>query len=386
MTTAQLLAKVLFDRGVRQAFGGPLEAFAAAGIALHEAEPREAVAMAEAAARLTGAPGVAVLPGGVTLLPPARRGDRLECRVTAARAWREVPLALRHLGEGRAVRLELSDAVLHTAQADELEDRFHRSAMDTRRSVLTELEDAVAGARRPVALIGSGDTTQRLAGVVGQVAESLRMPTLSTPGAKGVPDENHDWHAGTFGLDTPIDALQRGLIGTADLLLLIGVDPTELGPGWDPGWPADLPVVAFDTVAPLDLPHPVEALVLGDIALNVSALASVKSGSAWTLEELGGHWDRMAACFQESAPAAAIAALQSALPDDAIVALGEGVHRATASQVWTCSAPNTLLLTANPSAVARAARILGHDAVSVSFEDDQVVVTFGDGTSQTYGA
>ena len=106
-----------------------------------------------------------------------------------------------------------------------------------------------------------------------------------------------------------------------------------------------MPVIAFDRAHPTDLTHPLAELVVGDIALALSTLQP--GASEWTLDELGEHWDRQAALFTESTtamgPAAAIAAVQSGLPDEHIVALDVGAHRITASHVWTCREPNTLL-------------------------------------------
>ena len=42
-------------------------------------------------------------------------------------------------------------------------------------------------------------------------------------------------------------------------------------------------------------------------------------------------------------PASLCRSLQSALPDDAVVALDVGAHRIVASQVWKCRRPNRLL-------------------------------------------
>lgn len=394
-TTARVLADALYERGVRHAFGVPggvvlplLDAFREVGIDFvlvkHEGS---AGFMADAMAQLTGAPSVCVatLGPGATNLVSGLAGALLDrapvvaitgqvddglanvythqtldqralfepvtkhsVTLSAEQAWREIPLALRHLDSGRRgpIHLNIPASVMGAEQSDALASSFKRTAVDPRRSVLTELGEAVSKARRPVMLVGLGELSDRLASVVGQLSTALRIPVLSTYKAKGVPDENHAWYAGAFGLSTTVDRLQQQLLESADLLILVGLDPVELRPQWLPGWPADLPVVCFDRAEPVDLVHPIEALVVGDIAIALSGLIGVEGHSAWTPEELGGHWDEMAALFSEEVdlgPAKAIATIQSALPDDAVVALDVGAHRITASHVWTCAKPNTLL-------------------------------------------
>ncbi len=396
-TPSEILASQLADRGVKHAFGMPggvvlplVEAFERHGIEFvlvrHEGS---AGFMADACAQLTGAPGVCVatLGPGATNLVSGLAGALLDrapvvavtgqvspglanvythqtldqaalfrpvCKhsvtLSAEQAWREIPLALRHLELGRRgpIHLNIPAEVFTAPQPEALPDRFEPVPAEHRLALIDEALPCLAQARRPVMLVGLGQLDGAVASAVGQLAERYRMPVISTYKAKGVPDEDHPWYAGSFGLSTTVDLLQQQLLASADLLLMVGLDPVELRPQWLPGWPSELPVIALDRAAPHDLVHPIEQLYVGDIARNLSWLLQDEGGrSAWTLDELGRHWDRMAALFTEDTsemgPAAAIGAVQAGFPDDGICALDVGAHRITASHVWTCRKPNTLL-------------------------------------------
>ncbi|MCP4807399.1 MAG: thiamine pyrophosphate-binding protein [Proteobacteria bacterium] len=392
-TTSQILARTLYARGVRHAFGMPggvvlplLEAFREVGIDFvlvkHEGS---AGFMADAYAQVNGTPGVCVatLGPGATNLVSGMAGalldrapvvaitgeaertnvythqtldqtalfkpvSKVSMTLTSGEAWREIPLALRHLEHGRRgpVHLNIPASVFSAGHTSSFDDRFEPLAIDPRLSLGT-VAARLGRALRPMMLVGLGDMTPRLAQVVGQVAAARRIPVMSTYKAKGVPDENHEWYAGAFGLSTTVDALQQDLLSTCDLLVTVGLDPVELRPQWLPGWREDLPVIALDRAAPTDLTHPVDTLVVGDPALSLAALIGTEGASEWTPDDLADHWDRMAGLFREEitgmGPASAIAAIQAGLPDEHVVALDVGAHRITASHVWTCSEPNTLL-------------------------------------------
>lgn len=298
-----------------------------------------------------------------------------------AEAWREIPLALRHLDSGRRgpVHFNVPASEFNRTHTRSFDDRFQPLPLDPRLSLGT-VAARLGRALRPMMLVGLGDTSPRLAQVVGQLAEQVRMPVMSTYKAKGVPSEEHDWYAGAFGLSTTVDRLQQELLSTCDLLVTVGLDPVELRPQWLPGWREDLAVLAFDRVAPTDLTHPIDTLVVGDTALSLAALLGEPSASEWTLDDLADHWDRMARLFGEAVagmgPAAAIAATQAGLPDDHVVALDVGAHRITASHVWTCAAPNTLLQSNGFSSMgyglpaAIAAKLARPDAACVALTGD----------------
>ena len=372
MNASQHVARHLKRLGVRHAFGMPggdalplLDAFLDEGIEFvlirHEGS---AGFMADAAAQLTGAPGVCVstLGPGATNLVSGLAGCLLDrapvvaitgqvseqlvnvythqtldqkamlepvvkryATLSAQNAWREVPLVLRSLHQGRPgpVLLNLPGDVARTEQPGSFDESWP--------------VEKPAGPYRPV----SGERGVVLAGLgalhAGLDLERLQRPVLTTYKAKGVIDERSPWYAGSFGLSTTADAVHKRWLQQADSVLAVGLDPVELRPQWLPGW--DAPTHAFDD----DPPH--------DLTIGLATwqglqnLAQVPAGSAWTAEEVAAWRAEEQALFQEDTfgPATALRAIQAGLPHDAIVALDVGAHRITASHVWQSRRPNELL-------------------------------------------
>lgn len=397
-TTSEVLARCLAARGVRHAFGMPggevlpvLEALREQGIDFvltrHEGS---AGFMADVAWQLTGAPGVCVAtlgPGATNLVtglagalldrapvvaitgqvesglanvythqtldqlalfrPVVRHGITL----TAGEAWREIPLALRRLFDGRPgpVHLNLPTDVAKAPQPGFFEDRFSPPAPLPDSAELEAAARAIAGARRPALLIGPADRSPAAATALRRLHELLGCPALATYRAKGLIDEIHPAYAGSFGLSPVVDRLQQGLLAGADLVVLAGFDAAELRPQWLPGWPATTPAVVLDTHPPTDLLHPAAHLLTGPLPALVDALTRALEArqihSEWDPVALAAHRDALLPPFDDGplGPATAVRAVQAALPEPAIVALDVGAHRITAAHTWRCRQPGLLL-------------------------------------------
>lgn len=392
-TAARCLARALSDRGVRLAFGMPggvllpvLDALREEGIRFvltrHETS---AAFMAEAAWRLTGAPGVALgtLGPGATQLLSGVAGAWLDraplvaitgeiatrhqnlythqildqralftpithrsVTLTADEAWREIPLALRHLDAGRPgpVHLNLPGDVATAEQPGFWPERFCPAASRPAPEELSEATALVRSARRPVIAVGCGDLGDRVDLTLYALAHQLKAPVLTTYKAKGILSEADIWSAGAFGLSPVVDRAQQALLAQADLLITVGLDPVELRPQWLPGWPAGLPVVAVDATPPVDLVSPLARTLVGDVSTTLQALA-VAGASAWEPKELEKHRAGLQVGFDDGpdGPAATLRALRRALPAEGIATLDVGAHRITASHVWTCTRPRRLL-------------------------------------------
>ncbi|MCB9762249.1 MAG: thiamine pyrophosphate-binding protein [Alphaproteobacteria bacterium] len=392
LTTVRLLARALARRGARHAFGVPggetlplIQALADEGVDFvlvrHEGSAGFA---ADACAQLTGGIGVCVAtlgPGATNLVsglagclldrapvvaitgqvPEHRVGvythQTLDQRalfapvckhsvtLSAQEAWREIPLALRRLLDGRPgpvhlnVPTDVSGAEQPGVWPDDPPPRLGLPDVSAARARL-------AASRRPAILVGPGVLRSAAGPALEALAEACGAPVWTTYKAKGILDEHHPLSAGAVGLSPPVDALARGMLAEADLLLLIGYDAVEMRPHWLPGWPGALPVVAIDRSPPLDLLcAPVETLV-GDIPGILAALTG-PAGGGWVAERLARYRVEVEALFLEEpgtlGPATAIRAVQAALPPDAVATLDVGAHRITASHVWRCAAPSTLL-------------------------------------------
>lgn len=396
--TSQILARALAQAGVTHAFGMPggevlplLDALAEEGVDFvlvrHEGS---AGFMADAAWQLTGAPGVCVAtlgPGATNLISGVagalldrapvvaitgqvseglknvythqtldqlalfRPVVRHQVTLTASEAWREIPLALRRLWEGRPapVHLNLPADVARAPARGAFVDRFEPAPRSPDPAALDAAAATLARARRPVLLIGPADRSAAAAVAARRLCRAMRGPALCTYRAKGLIDEQDPSFAGAFGLSPVVDAHQTALLAGADALVLFGFDAAELRPHWLPGWPGGLPAIVLDAHPPTDLLHPAEHLLIGSLPPLAHALAArleaQPCAAAWEQAALDAHRAAIDAPFDDgpTGPATAIRAVQRALPADAIVALDVGAHRITASHVWRSAAPGLLL-------------------------------------------
>jgi len=207
------------------------------------------------------------------------------------------------------------------------------------------LLDQVAGWERPVILVGFPGRRAAVA----ELAARWGAPVLTTYKAKGCVPESTGWSAGAVGLSPVADAVHQQLIHRADGLLLVGWDPVELRDHWLPGWSDAPEVVALDTCWPTDLPARLDAVHVGDVPAAVQSLiaASRRPASRWDAAEVEAHRGRHAAVFAEDVfgPAGAVRAVQEAVDrhPGVVATLDVGAHRITASHVWRCDAPDTLL-------------------------------------------
>ena len=407
MNASQVIAHELKRLGVRHAFGMPggdalplLDALLDVGIEFvlvrHEGS---AGFMADAAAQLTGAPGVCIstLGPGMTNLVSGLSGCLLDRAPVVAitgqvseqlvnvythqtldqkailasvvkryvtlseqNAWREVALTLRHLHLGRPgpVLLNLPGDVARAEQPAVFQENWP--------------VQKPAGPVQPI----SGSRPVVLAGLAALQAgldlDRLQMPVLTTYKGKGLIDERSPWYAGSFGLSTTADAVHKGLVEQADAVIAVGLDPVELRPQWLPGWPADTPVHVFDD----DPPHDLTAAIT--TAQGLQNLSSVTPCTGWAEGEVAAHRAHWGPLFEEDSfgPATAIRAIQAGLPADAVVALDVGAHRITASHVWRSQRPNELLQSNGLSSMgyglpaALAAKLSLPDRVCVSLTGD----------------
>ncbi len=431
---ARLLARGVRALGVQTAFGMPggdslplIRALAAEGVRFVLVRDEASAGFAaDASAQLTGVPGVCVstlgpglanLAGGVAGCTLDRaavlaftsryRTDQLGTythmmldqtklmegtgkgwmRLTAANAAGELrrAVALAQAGRPGAVWIEVPTEVAQAAtQAEVLPPPPAPSPVGADEAIAS----LVASWERPVVLVGFPG---RHAGIEA-LSDRLRAPVLTTYKAKGALPEGRGWSAGAAGLSPVADAVHRTLIDRADGLLLVGWDPVELRDHWLPGW-GDVPVVALDAHAPTDLPTSLAAVHVGPLA---PATASLRGGaSGWSLDEVAAHRAAHEAVFAERTfgPASVVQAVQAAVDSvpGVVTTLDVGAHRITASHVWCCERPDTLLQSNGwasmgyglPAALAAAAH--GRPAVALTGDMGLQMVLGELGTAREIG-
>jgi acetolactate synthase-1/2/3 large subunit len=200
-------------------------------------------------------------------------------------------------------------------------------------------------ARRPVLVAGLEAAEPAAAAALRDLAEALGAPVLVTYKAKGVLPDAHPLHAGIF----TGGSLEARLVGAADLILTVGLDPVELI--LQP-WRYTAPVVDIALRS-----HPVRyvapaATLHGPLAASLRRLHRAVHPLDWTASELAAHRhaavEALAWAGTEGVPPPAIVRIAQ---DEARrgghaprVTVDAGAHMFSATAFWQCEAPRDLLI------------------------------------------
>ncbi len=433
LTAADILARRLYDAGVRHAFGMPggevltlIRALAKAGIAFVLAKHETAAGfMAEAAYHRTGAPGVMV----ATLGPGAMNGvnavanalqDRVPLIVLTGcvdadeaqsythqvmdhgQVFAPICKATFRFSAGaaaiiadRAVTTALAprcgpvhiDVPISTAgQPVPPGKPWHRDpplpAVATEGPALQAVRAAVLGAKRPVAIIGL-DVMQEASGTAVQaVLERLHIPFVTTYKAKGVIPEDHPLCLGAAGLSPKADALILPFVQAADLVLCLGYDPIEMRAGWQHVWdPAETCVIDIAAAPNTHYMHRATYEIVGHVGANCAMLAPdvAPAPATWPKGEVAALQQALSRAFPvdtDWGPAGVIGECMAVLPPDTLATVDSGAHRILLSQMWRCTAPRSLMQSSGLCTMGCAVplaigtSILAPDRPVVSFSGD----------------
>ena len=253
----------------------------------------------------------------------------------------------------------------------------------------------LAGAKRPVLLVGLEAAEPGAAAALRRLAEALGAPVLVTYKAKGVLPDAHPLHAGLFTGGT----LEARCVNEADLIVTFGLDPVEL---IVQPWKYRAPV--------LDVarrPHPVRyvepaAALHGPIAGSAAKLLRVATASGWTAAEIAAHRKAALAALDwpagegVSPPDVVCIAQQAARAAgrDPRVAVDAGAHMFSATAFWDCERPHDLLISnglasmgyALPAGIAAALHDPARGAVAISGDGGLMMVAGELATAAAAGA
>ena len=381
--TAESLAKGLVDAGVTRLFGVPgggpnldmIGAAAGLGVEFVLTHGETAACIAAGAyGRLTGTPGAAVVTRGPGLTSAAnglaqttldraplllvsdtvgaasrrRTGHQRLDQIAASRPltkWSGT-LGIRDPRAVTAAAATLamaapSGAVHLDVDPDVLGDEppLVLAPPEPSARELARARELVAGARRPVVVVGTD-----AAGDVAAVRAALRgleCPVLVTYQAKGVVPESSPTFAGLF----TGAVLERPVLEQADLVIGIGLDPVEPMPG---PWIYDAPVVLLHS-------HPVDAAYFGDAVLAtgpydriVPAVLAV-ADPGWPSGEIARMWPDARAGL-EPPPGSATLSPQDVVHEtrdaqgDGPLTVDAGAHMLVAMPLWATDGPDPVLI------------------------------------------
>ena len=207
-----------------------------------------------------------------------------------------------------------------------------------------QVRERLAQAERPLLVVGLGFDPAD-APLLRRWVEEWGLAVAVTPKAKGVADELSPHFGGVVG-GMAIDTLVTDGVRQADLVLGLGLDPTEIDGGWhgevpmlwilDSAWATGV-VPAGDLVA-------TGGGTLLDALLDGSPprpyddpLAGVRAERRRLLEDRGHRAGTVR-------PLAAVRGLASALPEETIVTTDVGSHKFLFGQFWPSRQPQTFLM------------------------------------------
>lgn len=205
-------------------------------------------------------------------------------------------------------------------------------------------------AKTPVLVVGSEDLSASCAAALTELVETLNIPVLTTYRGKGMLDEHHTLSMGACGLSPVVDEIQQELLQCADCILLVGFDMVEMRPNWLEGWLEHARCVSMSVTGQVDIPTSLDVDWRGDIATGLRRLQdqcpSMQLG--WDKKFLTAHTARLRSLYATKDlsalnPAHVIEQIQQASPTNTVLCLDVGAHRITASHVWKCQNPRSIL-------------------------------------------
>jgi acetolactate synthase-1/2/3 large subunit len=240
-----------------------------------------------------------------------------------------------------------------------------------------DLQARLRKARRPVVLAGIAAQRAGAHASLARLADTVGLPVVVAPMAKGVLPEDHACYAGT--LDMACNAFMWDFLKDCDLLLAVGFDAVELIKPWQ----LSVATVHIDAVPNTDQIYPAEAELVGDIGAILDGVTSGWQGAAkWAPAEIRRHREALRAAYYAGRvsgrlnPTDVVDAVREALPREAIATTDVGSHKLLVGQGWTAYQPRSVLMTNGLSSMgyslpaAIAAKILHPERPVVCFVGD----------------
>ena len=251
-------------------------------------------------------------------------------------------------------------------------DDFSSHSVDAGSDRLADLRRLVSGARKPLLLVGLGARTPDDVIAVRHLCETRHVPALVTYKAKGVVPDSHDWFGGVF----TNGAIEKPLVGEADLLIGVGLDPVELLPRpWT--YSAAIAYCGPWDVEPRHIPY---ATRIVDAVSAVLPQLDVPL-SEWRQADVRRHALRQRAAIRlrtvDLSPDDAVEACAAAVPAGTRVTVDAGAHMFPATMLWPVLEPGGLLISNGLSTMGFALpAAIGAAALD---RDRPVVAITGDG-------
>jgi acetolactate synthase I/II/III large subunit len=235
--------------------------------------------------------------------------------------------------------------------------------------------DRIKEAKSPVIIVGMGIRWDGAYPALKALAERIGAPVLCTPKAKGALPENHPYSAGVF----IGGKLELDLLGGADLILGVGLDPADM---LAKPWKYRQPLITVDRVTNYNEIYHSEMELVGNVAEILAMLAEALPADHKWDETVAPSYrkkvqDALSLPTQGLAPYQVSDITRELTADDVIVTTDVGASKLLLSQIWRPRVPNSMLMS-NPLGT------MGHGvpsaiAAKLVFPERQVVSLCGDG-------
>jgi acetolactate synthase I/II/III large subunit len=430
---ADVLAATLRDAGVERMFGLPggeilhfVDAARRVGIEFvltrHEAV---AALMADATGQMSGRPGVCVStlgPGAMNLTLGVANAylDRSPLiAITATTAESARPYATHQQLDLNAVfrpftkdtitldgvdtaakvrrawrtALEPRPGPVHLALPSDVATRDERqtgdpSAIDLApaplsvpsREAIDRMAAAIAGARRPLVVLGLDLDPRSTPAIVRRFVDALGVPVFVTPKAKGILSEDHPQFLGVCG-GLAADGVVLDFFSRSDLLVGVGFEPVES----DKLWHHTMKLVAIGPVSIAAGAYRPALEVTGDVVQSLTALLATRFGPfEWTDADRSAFRAELERTLDDNptpsaglSPLAVTRCLRDLFPPDTVVSTDVGSIKLIVSQAWRTTSPLTFFESNGLSSMGYA--LPAAMAAKFLAPDRPVLCTIGDG-------
>lgn len=396
MNNADLIVEILKAAGVERGFGIPsgnvlplMDSMRRAGMAFVLTSHEGAAGFAaDVTGLVSGAPGLCIAtlgPGATNLstgiggawldrspliaitcnLPTAQLGRRIQMWIDHHALFAPITKASLRLEPGKiaetvseAIRLALSeprgpvhldlpeDVAVAPATESVPHPRPPGRAAPATTSDIAQAASMVAGATRPLAILGLSAMRMRDNTLLEALIDRHGIPFATTTMAKGLIDEEHPLSVGC--IERGCRQVQRRFLQSADLIIGLGYDTVEVE---YEAWIGERPLLHVD-YQPADVDDSVrlEHQVIGDLDASIEAMIrNPPFANEWSRAEIEAHRKK----FQEAlrpavaafSPHSAIDIVREALPRNGILAFDVGAHTHQIASQWTTYEPNSFCIT-----------------------------------------
>jgi acetolactate synthase-1/2/3 large subunit len=204
--------------------------------------------------------------------------------------------------------------------------------------------ERLRASKRPVILVGMDANDPVTSTRLTRLAEKWSIPIIDSPKSKGVFREDHPLFLGTIEMLGTTKLYE--LLGTSDLVLMVGFDPVE----FDRDWAVKAEVVHIGPLPNDDRYYHSSIEIVGQTheALDVIDRFGGAAVPKWAAAEVKKFQSDFRAFVSPKRSGLTsqqvLAALRAALPENAIATCDVGFNKSVTGQCWTAFAPKTFFM------------------------------------------